>query len=127
MYQNRLLFALYGDGEGTVIAAHSIYFQILGNHGFVGLILFAFLWMSTYYYAGWLRKNAVEYPQARWAADLGAMVQVGLVAFAVGGAFLSLAYFDLTYNMMAMVVPVSYTHLDVYKRQICTNGPNAKA
>ena len=46
----------------------------------------------------------MAFPQARWAADLGAMVQVGLVGFAVGGAFLSLAYFDLTYNMMVMVV-----------------------
>lgn len=104
MYQNPLLFTLYGNGEGTVIAAHSIYFQILGNHGFIGLFLFLLLWFSTYYYASWLRRNAVAFPQARWAADLGAMVQVGLVGFAVGGAFLSLAYFDLTYNMMAMVV-----------------------
>lgn len=32
------------------------------------------------------------------------MVQVGLVGFAAGGAFLSLSYFDLPYNMMVMVV-----------------------
>ena len=30
--------------------------------------------------------------------------QVSLVGFAVGGAFLSLSYFDLPYNMMVMVV-----------------------
>ena len=32
------------------------------------------------------------------------MVQVGLVGYAVGGAFLSLAYFDLPYDMMVMAV-----------------------
>jgi hypothetical protein len=32
------------------------------------------------------------------------MVQVSLVGFAVGGAFLSLAYFDLPYNLMALTV-----------------------
>ena len=32
------------------------------------------------------------------------MVQVSLVGYAAGGAFLSLAYFDLPYNMMVMVV-----------------------
>lgn len=32
------------------------------------------------------------------------MVQVSLLGYAVGGAFLSLAYFDLPYNMMVMVV-----------------------
>jgi putative inorganic carbon (HCO3(-)) transporter len=103
-YQNQFLFNLYGDGDYRVIAAHSIYFQILGNHGFVGLLLFLALWFATYQQAGWLRKTANHIPQAMWAADLGAMVQVGLVGYAVGGAFLSLAYFDLPYNMMVMVV-----------------------
>ena len=32
------------------------------------------------------------------------MVQVSLVGFAVGGAFLSLAYFDLPYNILLLVV-----------------------
>ena len=37
-------------------------------------------------------------------SDLGAMCQVSLVGYAVGGAFLSLAYFDLPYNVMVIVV-----------------------
>ena len=32
------------------------------------------------------------------------MIQVSLVGFAVGGAFLSLQYFDLPYNLMIMAV-----------------------
>ena len=32
------------------------------------------------------------------------MSQVALVGFAVGGAFLSLAYFDLPYNIMIILV-----------------------
>ena len=32
------------------------------------------------------------------------MAQVCFVGFAVGGAFLSLSYFDLPYNVMVMVV-----------------------
>lgn len=103
-YQHPILFELYGDGNNMVIAAHSIYFQILGNHGFVGLLIFLLLWASTFQQAGWLRKKARTIPQALWASDLGSMVQVGLVGYAVGGAFLSLAYFDLPYNMMVMVV-----------------------
>lgn len=103
-YQHPLFFALYGRGPDTVIAAHSIYFQILGNHGFVGLFLFVSLWIATFRWATWLRRNAARIPEARWAANLGSMVQVSLVGYAVGGAFLSLSYFDLPYNIMVMVV-----------------------
>ena len=85
-------------------AAHSIYFQVLGNHGFVGLILYLMTWIITWWQANWLRKQAVKIPQARWCADLGAMAQVSLVGYLVGGAFLSLSYFDLPYNIMMLVV-----------------------
>ena len=103
-YQYPEFFFAYSFYDTKVRAAHSIYFQILGNHGFVGLGLFLLLWFSTYRTAGWLRKNARTIPEAKWTADLGAMVQVGLVGYAAGGAFLSLAYFDLPYNMMVMAV-----------------------
>lgn len=85
-------------------AAHSIYFQVLGNHGFIGLFLFLLIWLTTYYAAGRLRTEAANIPQARWCVDLGGMCQVALVGYAVGGAFLSLAYFDLPYYVMAFVV-----------------------
>lgn len=103
-YQHQLLFSLYGVNDNRVFAAHSIYFQMLGNHGFVGLFLFLALWLATFRSAGWLRRQGADRPESRWAADLGAMIQVGLVGYAVGGAFLSLAYFDLPYDMMALVV-----------------------
>src|SRR5690606_40380642 len=97
-------FFLYGKHETIVRAAHSIYFQILGNHGFIGLFLFLTLWIITYREAGWLRKNANISPDTLWAAQLGAMAQVSLVGYAVGGAFLSLSYYDLPYNIMVLVV-----------------------
>lgn len=103
-YQHPIFFNLYGLYDNVPRAAHSIYFQILGNHGFIGLALYLALWITTYRWAGWLRKNAPDIPQAQWAKTLGSMVQVSLVGFAAGGAFLSLAYFDLSYDMMVMVV-----------------------
>lgn len=98
-----LKFSPYGLEFGTPVA-HSIYFQILGHHGFIGLTLFVALWVATYRLAGQLRVQAAKIPLARWASDLGAMCQVSLVGYAVGGAFLDLAYFDLPYNIMVLVV-----------------------
>lgn len=99
------LFDKYSNApEVGARAAHSIYFQVLGNHGFVGLGLFALFLFLTWRCAGWLRTHAARIPEAHWCADLGSMVQVSLMGYFVGGAFLSLAYFDLPYDLMIMVV-----------------------
>lgn len=98
------LFARFSPYPDYVHAAHSIYFQVLGNHGFIGLFIFLGMWISTWRSAGWLRAKGREQPETVWAADLGAMCQVSLAGYAVGGTFLSLAYFDLPYNIMMLVV-----------------------
>lgn len=98
------LFEKYSPYPEYVHAAHSIYFQVMGNHGMIGFLIFMALFGTTYFWAGRLRKECEIHPEARWCGDLGAMAQVSLVGYAVGGAFLSLAYFDLPYNIMMMVV-----------------------
>jgi probable O-glycosylation ligase (exosortase A-associated) len=98
------LFAKYSPYPDAVHAAHSIYFQVLGNHGFIGLALFLGVFVSTYWIAGRVRREARAHPQAAWCETLGAMAQVAIIGYAVGGAFLSLSYFDLPYNIMMMVV-----------------------
>lgn len=98
------LFARFSPYPDMVHAAHSIYFQVLGNHGFIGLFLFLSIWVVTWRSASWLRTHCAKIPQAAWCADLGAMCQVCLLGYAVGGAFLSLAYFDLPYNVMVIII-----------------------
>lgn len=98
------LFALYSPTPDLTTGPHSIYFQILGNHGFAGLFLFLGMLVTTMYQAGRLRTEAARIPQAQWCEQLASMCQVSLVGYMVGGAFLSLAYFDLPYNVMVMVV-----------------------
>lgn len=98
------IFAMYSPYPEMIQGAHSIYFQILGNHGFIGLFLWLSMWVLAWRSASWLRKNAADIPQAKWAAEFGAMAQASMVAYFVGGAFLSLAYFDLPYNVMMAIV-----------------------
>ena len=98
------VFARYSPEPDRVHAAHSIYFQVLGEHGFVGLLLFLAIGVTTWWRSSALIGAGQNDPRHRWAADLGAMVRVSMVAYAAGGAFLSLAYFDLPYNIMVMVV-----------------------
>lgn len=98
------LFALYSPYPSSIHAAHSIYFQVLGNHGFGGLFLFMGIFVATWRSAGWLRTQKFASPDAQWCNELGTFCQVALAGYAVGGAFLSLAYFDLPYDIMVMVV-----------------------
>ncbi len=101
------LFALYSpyfQSMGSVHAAHSIYFQVLGNHGFIGLFLFLAIWFVTWRMAARVRKSAKGVAEAAWCVDLANMCQVSLVGYLCGGAFLSLSYFDLPYNVMVLLV-----------------------
>ena len=97
------IWARYAPNPG-VNAAHSIYFQVLGEHGFIGLFLFLGIGASTWLTCRKLRRASLEDPDLKWAAHLGAMTQVSMVGYAVGGAFLSLAYFDLPYYQMVIAV-----------------------
>lgn len=88
----------------TVHAAHSIYFSILGEHGYVGLMLFLLFWFFVWRDASFIIQQTRKRNGWAWANELARMIQVGLVGYAVGGAFLSLAYYDLPYYMAAIVV-----------------------
>ncbi len=99
-----LIFEKYAPDPRDIHAAHSIYFQILGEHGWVGLFLWLAIWWFTWRAAAWLRANGKAEDGTLWCSQLGSMCQVSLVGYAVGGAFLSLAYFDLPYNVMVIVV-----------------------
>jgi probable O-glycosylation ligase (exosortase A-associated) len=98
------MFRVYAPDPFDVHAPHSLYFQVLGEHGFVGLALFlAFLFLS------WRTGSRVlryckEQPDLKWAADLAAMCQVSLCGYCVGGLFLTLAYADLLYDVVIILV-----------------------
>ena len=98
------VFAAYAPVPTDIHAAHSIYFQVLGEHGFVGLALFVLLWFLTWRGASWVNRESLRLPDAQWIRNLCRMIQVSLVGYAVGGAFLSLAYFDLPYYLLVLVV-----------------------
>lgn len=113
---NPFVFALYapervGDYEGgVVLVAHSIYFQALGEHGFPGLILYLLFGYFSWRKAGKLVQQTRDDPEFKdWVPLLMRMVQVSLVGFAVGGAFLTLVHFDLPYYIVGFVVLVDAT------------------
>ncbi len=98
------VFQQYAPEPNRVHDAHSIYFQVLGNHGFVGLSIFLSLLLMTWLKCGAVIRVAKRNPESRWAQDLGAMIQVSLAGYMSSGAFLGLAYFDYLYHLIAVTV-----------------------
>jgi len=80
---------------------HSVYFEVLGEQGFVGLGIFLSLLGTTWLAFGRLIRRTRDVPDLRWAHDLARMSQVSLLGYAASGAFLNLAFYDLFYLVVA--------------------------
>ncbi len=75
-------------------AAHSIYFDALSEHGWVGLALFLMILGYSWLNCAWLIRRSRSRPELAWANLLGRMGQAVLVGYATAGAFASQAYLD---------------------------------
>ena len=98
------VFGAFAPNPSAVHDAHSIYFEVLGEHGFVGLALFLSLLALTWMKCSRVIRRAKRNPADSWARDLAAMIQVSLAGYMAAGAFLGLAYFDYLYHLVAVVV-----------------------
>jgi len=85
-------------------AAHSIYFQVLGEHGFVGLALYLTLLIGSFLKAGKVGRLARMHGAPAWLPLLASMIQLSIFSFAVGGSALSFAYFDFIFALFALVI-----------------------
>lgn len=97
-------FHLYAPDPLDIHDAHSIYFQVLGEHGFIGLGIFLLLGFTTWFRCGRMIRIARNKPELKWVGDLASMLQVSLIGYGVSGAFLGLAYFDYYYHLIAITL-----------------------
>jgi len=92
-------------------AAHSIYFEIMGDMGFVGLFIFLgilFHAIRTRYVIKRQLKNMG--PQWLWARDMADMLMLAIIAYMAGGAAVSLGYFEVIY-MVVMLMEMLRLHV----------------
>ena len=66
---------------------------------------------TAWWYAAAVRRRARQVDHLAWMADLAGMVQVSLVAFMVGGAGLSMAYYDMVYLLLGTALALRQTVL----------------
>lgn len=97
-------FQAYAPDPSNARDVHSIYFEIMGEQGFIGFGLFMLLGVMVWIRAQQVINRCKRDPERKWAADLAGMIQVSLIGYAAGGAFLGMAYFDLPYHLMIVLV-----------------------
>lgn len=98
----------FDPGHMKAFVAHSIYFSVLGEQGWVGLGLFLVLIILCWYRCGELQKKCSKIESVAWIAELARMIKVSLIAYCTGGTFLSLSYFDLPWTLFAVVILLKF-------------------
>ena len=83
--------------------AHSVYFQVLGDTGFLGLALFLLMLATAAIKTIQTQRLARRDPALEWSGDLARATQMSLAVYCVSGAALSLVYFELLYILLAMI------------------------
>lgn len=109
-------------------AAHSVYFQVLGEQGFVGLGLYLACLVSAFWKAGSVARRARRAGAPEWLRTMATMLQLSIFAFALGGAALSFAYVDLIFCLFGLVLVVEKRLLPATLQQMAAGTqPGAAA
>ncbi|NCT96015.1 MAG: putative O-glycosylation ligase, exosortase A system-associated [Comamonadaceae bacterium] len=92
-------------------AAHSVYFEVMGDLGFLGLFLYLLIFSLPLLSRFSVKRMATRLgPDYVWARDLGDMLMLAVMAYLVGGASVSVAYLEMAY-FMVMLMAVLQVHL----------------
>jgi len=96
---------VFDYGARRWISAHSIYFKVLGESGFIGLFLLLGIIWTNFRDNRLSLRFAIEHPdksaiEDRWPA----LLNVGLVGFAVAGAFLGGLSYPHLYLLSGLAV-----------------------
>ena len=113
-----------GDWRRTARAAHSIYFQVIGHHGFVGLGIYLALLgavVATLCKLMWRARRSTE---TVWISEYAWALLIGIVGYAVAGAFLDMAYFTLFYAFVGLTIILRREYMYAVGEQRVVNKVN---
>ncbi|EKU84014.1 putative inorganic carbon (HCO3(-)) transporter [Massilia sp. UYP32] len=98
------MFMLYAPEPERYYDAHSIYFQVLGEQGYIGLAIFLTMFLVAWRLGSRVIRFCRDKPDLGWALMLARMCHVSIIGYMTAGAFLTLAYYDLIYYVFAILI-----------------------
>ena len=98
-YYSIPVFKRYAPDPDDIHSSHSIYFQALGEHGWIGLGLFLSFWAYIWFVCRRIAARCRSDPDRQGQFLLARMLQVSIIGFAVGGAFVNIGNWDMAYYL----------------------------
>ena len=83
-------------------AFHSIYFEVLGEQGWVGVALFATVVGFAFYQLGAVARRTRRVPEMAWARELAFALQVSLLTLLTCGAFIGIGFQPMLYYLIGI-------------------------
>lgn len=105
-YQPDLAARIDPERAPRAKAAHSIYFEMLGGAGFVGLAFYLALLAAAFFKSASLQQLRDASGARDWRARFGYYAQISLAVFCVGGASTSLEMWDGYLIIIALTASV---------------------
>ena len=91
-------------GSGKVWSCHSMWLTVLAEHGVIAFALWIVLLISCFLSLRRVEVMSRKYLELAWMGYYAWMLQVSFVAYMVVGTFLDTAYFDVFYQLVAVVI-----------------------
>jgi len=92
-------------------AAHSAYFEVMGDRGIFGFVLFIVILINILLTASEAKRLSILIgPNMHWAVDLSNALSASAIALMVGGGGVSVAYSEMLY-VVAMLAEVLKLHV----------------
>jgi len=91
-------------GEERARAFHSIYFEVLGEHGYVGLAVFLGILLSVLKMSYGIYRRNKNRPDLLWLSDLSKAVLICGIVYVTGGTFIGIAFQPYIYILAVITI-----------------------
>ncbi|MSO77291.1 MAG: hypothetical protein EXQ87_10345 [Alphaproteobacteria bacterium] len=85
-------------------AFHSVYFEVLGEQGFVGLGLFLSMLLIFFWNLHAVDRISENKPDLAWCRDLSFCLKTSMVTFMAAGAFIGIAFLPYHYYLISLSI-----------------------
>ncbi|MEM8800563.1 MAG: putative O-glycosylation ligase, exosortase A system-associated [Pseudomonadota bacterium] len=112
-----------GDKK-TYRSAHSIYFEVLGEQGFPGLLIYISIIFTALASLWRLYRRNRNHETLYWLSELARNMMFAVLVYAAGGAFINIAYQSFFY--LLVMLTISLNNVERREREKSLGSENVK-